>query len=161
MKKNYSNYSIFCFMIYFFILFLVLYFNPPLVEYLYPLNVPNDYNMDTMTDCYDTKSLSKLNNVCTGYLYKDTGLSDNNSINSKIETLQKKKNSLDDTSFPNGTDFTDYTKYKEQEIYYLQSQIDFLEKIKTAEDSEYYPNIDYLTSYKCPIDKVRAVCKRI
>lgn len=127
MKKNYSNYSIFCFMIYFFILFLVLYFNPPLVEYLYPLNVPNDYNTDTMTDCYTNNDniLDKLNNVCTGYLYKDTGLSDNNSINSKIETLQTKINSLDNTSCPNGTDFIDY---KNQQVYYLQSQIDFLKK---------------------------------
>ena len=158
MKKNYSNYSIFCFMIYFFILFLVLYFNPPLVEYLYPLNVPNDYNTDTMTNCYTTKSLSKFNNACIKYLYKDDRLLDNGSIDNKIESLKEKKLSIDSTSCPNDTDFTDY---KNQQVYYLQKQIDFLEKINTAENSEYYPNIDYLTSYKCPIDKVRAVCKRI
>lgn len=156
MKKNYS---IFCFMIYFFILLLVLYLNPPLIEYLYPLNVHNDYNIDNMTDCYDTNNndiLDTLNNECTEYLYKDTSLSDNDSINSKINTLLQKIGSLNNTSCPNGKDFIDY---KNQQVYYLQSQIDFLKKIKTAEDSGSYPNIDYLTSYKCPIHTIRAVCK--
>ena len=64
MKKNYA---MICTIVYFGILLLVLYMNPPIIEYMPVLNTLSDFDKGYMTDCVESDTggyLEVLNNSC-------------------------------------------------------------------------------------------------